>query len=73
MLGCVNIHTALELRGACYPFEMHCWLRLNDQPPKAKPGSGKKPAAAPFGASKSAKAKKNPLFQPDAKNFGIGK
>jgi len=41
-------------------------------PPKAKPGSGKKPAAAPFGASKGTKAKKNPLFQADAKNFGIG-
>ena len=47
-------------------------LRLNDQPPKAKAGSGKKPAAAPFGASKSAKAKKNPLFEATPKNFGIG-
>ncbi|KAG5637596.1 60S ribosomal protein L8 [Sphagnurus paluster] len=46
--------------------------RLNDQPPKAKTGSGKKPAAAPFGASKSAKAKKNPLFESTPKNFGIG-
>ena len=57
-------------RSLCF---MHCWLRLNDQPPKAKPGSGKKPASAPFGASKHTKAKKNPLFQADSKNFGIGK
>ncbi|PFH45665.1 hypothetical protein AMATHDRAFT_77957 [Amanita thiersii Skay4041] len=41
-------------------------------PPKAKPGSGKKPAAAPFGASKATKAKKNPLFEANPKNFGIG-
>ncbi|KAF8148623.1 50S ribosomal protein L30e-like protein [Crassisporium funariophilum] len=41
-------------------------------PPKAKTGSGKKPAAAPFGVSKATKAKKNPLFEADAKNFGIG-
>ncbi|KAJ2924835.1 hypothetical protein H1R20_g12249, partial [Candolleomyces eurysporus] len=47
-------------------------LRLNDQPPKSKAGSGKKPAAAPFGASKSTKAKKNPLFEATPKNFGIG-
>ncbi|KAF8798411.1 L30e-like protein, partial [Phlegmacium glaucopus] len=40
--------------------------------PKSKPGTGKKPAAAPFGASKTVKSKKNPLFQADAKNFGIG-
>ncbi|KAM6489765.1 ribosomal protein L4 [Amanita muscaria] len=46
--------------------------RLNDQPPKAKPGSGKKPASAPFGASKATKAKKNPLFEAKPKNFGIG-
>jgi len=47
--------------------------RLNDQPPKAKPGSGKKPAAAPFGASKVHKTKKkNPLFESSPKNFGIG-
>ena len=45
---------------------------LNDQPPKAKPGSSKKPAAAPFGASKGTKVKKNPLFQASSKNFGIG-
>ncbi|KAF4569432.1 60S ribosomal protein L8 [Pleurotus pulmonarius] len=41
-------------------------------PPKAKAGSGKKPAAAPFGASKSKKAAKNPLFESTPKNFGIG-
>ncbi|KAF8651975.1 hypothetical protein AX16_004618 [Volvariella volvacea WC 439] len=45
--------------------------RLNDQPPKAKPGSGRKPAAAPF-ASKASKVKKNPLFEAHPKNFGIG-
>lgn len=45
--------------------------RLNDQPPK-KTGTGKKPAAAPFGASKATKAKKNPLFESHPKNFGIG-
>ncbi|KAK7456380.1 60S ribosomal protein L8 [Stygiomarasmius scandens] len=37
-----------------------------------KKTTGKKPAAAPFGASKSTKAKKNPLFEADPKNFGIG-
>ncbi|KAJ7580260.1 ribosomal protein L4 [Mycena floridula] len=42
-------------------------------PPKAKAGSGKKPAAAPFGASKVNKnKKKNPLFEAAPKNFGIG-
>ncbi|TFK40654.1 60S ribosomal protein L8 [Crucibulum laeve] len=46
-------------------------FRLNDQP-KAKSGTGKKPAAAPFGASKTTKAKKNPLFEAAPKNFGIG-
>ncbi|KAG6865038.1 60S ribosomal protein L8 [Blastosporella zonata] len=40
--------------------------------PKAKTGTGKKPAAAPFGASKATKAKKNPLFESAPKNFGIG-
>ncbi|KAF9258971.1 60S ribosomal protein L8 [Marasmius fiardii PR-910] len=39
---------------------------------KAKPGTGKKPAAAPFGASKASKTKKNPLFEASPKNFGIG-
>jgi len=38
----------------------------NKMPPK------KKPAAAPFGASKATKAKKNPLFEAKPKNFGIG-
>ena len=46
--------------------------RLNDQP-KATKGSGKKPAAAPFGASKKSKSEKNPLFEARPKNFGIGK
>ncbi|TFY64945.1 hypothetical protein EVG20_g5775 [Dentipellis fragilis] len=46
--------------------------RLNDQPPKGKAGSAKKPAAAPFGASKPTKAAKNPLFESRPKNFGIG-
>ncbi|KAL0062165.1 60S ribosomal protein L8 [Marasmius tenuissimus] len=45
-----------------------CWAVL----PKAKSGTGKKPAAAPFGASKATKAKKNPLFEASPKNFGIG-
>ncbi|KIY62311.1 ribosomal protein L4 [Cylindrobasidium torrendii FP15055 ss-10] len=31
-----------------------------------------KPAAAPFGASKQTKAKKNPLFEAKPKNFGVG-
>jgi len=44
--------------------------RLNDQPPKK--ATGKKPAAAPFGASKSAKVVKNPLFEARPKNFSIG-
>jgi large subunit ribosomal protein L7Ae len=46
--------------------------RLHDQPPKAKTGSGKKPAPAHFGASKPTKTKKNPLFESNPKNFGIG-
>ncbi|EIM84120.1 ribosomal protein L4 [Stereum hirsutum FP-91666 SS1] len=41
-------------------------------PPKSKAGTGKKPAAAPFGASKTTKAAKNPLFESRPKNFGIG-
>ena len=41
-------------------------------PPKAKPGAGKKPAAAPFGAKKATKTKKNVLFEATPKNFGIG-
>ncbi|TFK85469.1 L30e-like protein [Polyporus arcularius HHB13444] len=46
--------------------------RLNDQP-KATKGSGKKPAPAPYGASKgSSKVQKNPLFESRPKNFGIG-
>ncbi|KAG8936840.1 60S ribosomal protein L8B [Tulasnella sp. 418] len=40
--------------------------------PKAKPGSSKKPAAAPFGASKTSKVQKNPLYEAKPKNFGIG-
>ncbi|KAI5122077.1 hypothetical protein M0805_006059 [Coniferiporia weirii] len=46
------------------------YTRLHDQPPKSKPG--KKPAPAPFGASKSSKPQKNPLFEATPKNFGIG-
>ncbi|KAJ8585498.1 L30e-like protein [Rhizopogon salebrosus TDB-379] len=46
--------------------------RLNDQPPKAKAGSGKKPAPAPGAAGKAAKSTKNPLFEAKPKNFGIG-
>ncbi|KAF5366394.1 hypothetical protein D9758_009758 [Tetrapyrgos nigripes] len=48
---------ALELRGA--------------NPKAAKSGSAKKPAAAPF-ASKVSKTKKNPLFEANPRNFGIG-
>ncbi|KAI0048160.1 L30e-like protein [Auriscalpium vulgare] len=40
--------------------------------PAKKAGTGKKPAAAPFGASKTAKVTKNPLFESRPKNFGIG-
>ncbi|KAF8581890.1 L30e-like protein [Ramaria rubella] len=40
--------------------------------PKAKSGTGKKPAPAPFGASKAPKVTKNPLFEAHPKNFGIG-
>ncbi|KAG1730640.1 50S ribosomal protein L30e-like protein [Suillus occidentalis] len=46
--------------------------RLNDQPPKAKAGSRKKPAPAPGAAGKAAKITKNPLFEAKPKNFGIG-
>lgn len=45
--------------------------RLNDQP-KAKTGTGKKPAPAPYGAGKASKTQKNPLFESRPKNFGIG-
>ena len=74
--GYESVRTALELRRAMVFFFLlkkknkHCLLRLNDQP-KAKSGTGKKPAATPFGASKTTKAKKNPLFEANAKNFGI--
>jgi len=44
---------------------------LTDQP-KAKSGTGKEPAAAAFGASKTTKAKRNPLFEANVKKFGIG-
>ncbi|EIN05397.1 ribosomal protein L4 [Punctularia strigosozonata HHB-11173 SS5] len=47
-------------------------LGLLTSPPKAKAGSGKKPAPAPGGASKSTKQVKNPLFESRPKNFGIG-
>jgi len=40
--------------------------------PPVKKGTGKKPAAAPFGTSKPAKAAKNPLFEARPKNFSIG-
>lgn len=46
--------------------------RLNDQPPKVKAGSRKKPAPAPGAAGKAAKITKNPLFEAKPKNFGIG-
>ncbi|TFK47441.1 ribosomal protein L4 [Heliocybe sulcata] len=46
--------------------------RLNDQPPKSKPGSGKKPAPAPGSGAKTTKTTKNPLFEARPKNFGIG-
>ncbi|THU98087.1 L30e-like protein [Dendrothele bispora CBS 962.96] len=46
-------------------------LELRSTPPK-KTGTGKKPAAAPFGSGKSTKGKKNPLFEATPKNFGIG-
>ncbi|TRM58487.1 50S ribosomal protein L30e-like protein [Schizophyllum amplum] len=39
-------------------------------PPKK--GTGKKPAAAPFGAKTATKAKKNPLFEARPRNFGVG-
>jgi large subunit ribosomal protein L7Ae len=41
-------------------------------PPKAKSGSSKKPAAMPGGNKGASKTKKNPLFEADSKNFGIG-
>jgi len=53
------------------PFLKKGLTSLTDQP-KAKSGTGKKLAAAPFGATKTTKAKKNPLFEADVKNFGIG-
>ncbi|KAJ7164793.1 ribosomal protein L4 [Mycena crocata] len=40
--------------------------------PPAPKKTGKKPAPAPFGASKPTKTKKNPLFESAPKNFGIG-
>ena len=68
---------ALELRGhhnerpSCVADNIADGPRLNDQP-KATKGSGKKPAAAPFGVKKSSKSEKNPLFEATPKNFGIG-
>ncbi|KAI0288897.1 hypothetical protein BC826DRAFT_1107417 [Russula brevipes] len=53
------MHRALELWGA------------TSMPP-VKKGTGKKPAAAPFGASKPVKTAKNPLFEARPKNFSIG-
>jgi len=48
-------------------------LFLNDQPKANKPGSGKKPAAAPYPkGGKPTKTQKNPLFESRPKNFGIG-
>lgn len=41
--------------------------------PKAKTGSAKKPAAAPYSKGKATKAPKNPLFEKRPRNFGIGK
>jgi len=41
-------------------------------PPKAKSGSGKKPAPAPGTQKTSSKKTKNPLFESRPKNFGIG-
>ncbi|KAI0247843.1 ribosomal protein L4 [Lactifluus subvellereus] len=40
--------------------------------PPVKKGTGKRPAAAPFGASKPVKAPRNPLFEGRPKNFSIG-
>ncbi|SPO20987.1 probable RPL8B - 60s large subunit ribosomal protein L7a.e.B [Ustilago trichophora] len=40
--------------------------------PKAKTGSAKKPAAAPYSKGKATKAPKNPLFEKRPRNFGIG-
>lgn len=45
-------------------------LYCPNEQPKAK--SSKKPAPPPFGASKSTKVVKNPLFEAHPKNFGIG-
>lgn len=42
------------------------------QPPKSKPGSAKQPARAPAGVAKTQKKVKNPLFESNPKNFGIG-
>uniref|UniRef100_A0A8H7YBI5 60S ribosomal protein L8 n=1 Tax=Psilocybe cubensis TaxID=181762 RepID=A0A8H7YBI5_PSICU len=57
-----------QLRFICRKNVMkECILEMD-----AKTGTGKKPAAAPFGASKSTKAKKNPLFEAKPRNFGIG-
>ncbi|KAJ7903710.1 ribosomal protein L4 [Mycena olivaceomarginata] len=70
MLG-PHLLRALELRALAATFCCFWLTRLNDQP-KAKTGTGKKPAAAPFGASKPQKTKKNPLFESTPKNFGIG-
>ncbi|CDS02261.1 hypothetical protein [Sporisorium scitamineum] len=54
-----------------------CSALLRGQPsafgsPKAKTGSAKKPAAAPYSKGKAPKAPKNPLFEKRPRNFGIG-
>ncbi|CCM05318.1 uncharacterized protein FIBRA_07532 [Fibroporia radiculosa] len=63
-----------KLCWACASLPLFCRItdvsRLNDQPPKVT--KGKKPAPAPYGASKGTKTQKNPLFESRPKNFGIG-
>jgi len=68
---CTLVHGA-RAPGPTADFLITLLTRLHDQPPKAKTGTGKKPAAAPFGVKKSSKVKKNPLFEATPKNFGIG-
>ncbi|KZV76632.1 ribosomal protein L4 [Peniophora sp. CONT] len=48
------------------------WSSVETAPSTGWMSTGKKPAAAPFGASKPTKATKNPLFESRPKNFSVG-
>ncbi|KAL0070137.1 60S ribosomal protein L8 [Marasmius tenuissimus] len=75
-MDCQNAQTRFLSISAFFNAELYGAMKhsagLSAFTPPKKTGTGKKPAAAPFGASKATKAKKNPLFESSPKNFGIG-